>query len=390
MKARTAAAWLAGTAVLLSACGRDAAPAKPVDLFPGGATVAPGAKIESADFPVEPLKFYRFECRVRSPAPGFVAALWRNPDATWGRDLQGRPGDLRAEDYQPVAASDVWQTIVFYSRAQFNAVAGCLRVQALEGTMEVESVRVSGPAQAAEVLAWSDALLAGASVPGPGGEVALPRAAAAFRDGGTLRIVFLGDSIMQDAANSPVDPWLESARPGLRVEIITAIGGGAGMERWNDPEKFPGHDLNLQAAVIDQRPELVLIGGISTRSIADTRAIIGKIRDGARAIGAVEPDIALLTGPFGEWGKPAPGIDAAALAALAAETGCAFFDLRAAWLEAVAASGRDPSAFYRDAIHGSAAGKHLQGRLIAGWLPAARAPHRELRARSQSSSDSPP
>jgi len=368
MKTRTAAAWLAGTAVLLSACARDNTPSQ-ADLFSDGASVAPGAKIESDDFAVEPLKFYRFECRMRSPAAGFVAALWRNPDATWGRDLQGRPGDLRAEDYQSIAGSDEMQTVVFYSRAQANATLACLRVQALDEPIEVQSASVSGPVAADVVLAWAESILPGVGAsPGDGGM--LPRAAAALRDGGTLRVVFLGDSIMQDAANSPIDLWLERERPGLRVEIITAIGGGAGMERWNHPEKFPGHDLSLQAAVIDQRPDLVLIGGISTRSVADTRAIIGKIREGAP-----DADIALLTGPFGEWGKPASGIGAAKLAALASETGCAFLDLRAAWLEAVAASGRDPSAFYRDAIHGSAAGKHLQGRLIAGWLATARAPN---------------
>jgi hypothetical protein len=312
---------------------------------------------------------------VRSPAAGFVAALWRNPDATWGRDLQGRPGDLRAEDYQSVAGSDEWQTVVFYSRAQANASAGCLRVQALDEPIEVQSASVSGPAAKDDVLAWSDSLLDPEKVPAASNHAALPRTTAALRDSGKLRIVFLGDSIMQDAANSPIDLWLERGHSGLRVEIITAIGGGAGMERWNNPEKFPQHDLNLQAAVLDERPDLVLIGGISTRSIDDTRAIIGRIRDGARAIGASEPDIALLTGPFGEWGKPAPGVSAKKLAVLASETGCAFFDLRASWLEAVASSGRDASTFYRDSIHGSASGKHLQGRLIAGWLAAASPPH---------------
>lgn len=345
---------------------------QPIGLFPRGASAAPGAKIESPDFAARPFKFYRFECRVRSPSPGFVATIWRNPDATWGRDLQGRPGDLRAEDYQSVAASDEWQTVVFYSRAQANATAGCLRVQALDEPVEVEWASVSGPANADEVLSWADALLRPLSKSdgvAPPDQVALmPRTIAAFGAGGTLRIVFLGDSIMQDAANSAVDLWIEQRHPNVRLEIITAIGGGAGMERWNHPEKFPGHDLNLQAAVIDQRPDLVLIGGISTRSIDDTRAIIGRIREGARTIGAPVPDILLLTGPFGEWGRPAPGLDAAALGALASETGCAFLDLRAAWLEALAASGREPAAFYRDPIHGNAAGKHLQGRIIAAWL----------------------
>jgi hypothetical protein len=199
----------------------------------------------------------------------------------------------------------------------------------------------------------------------------LPRTVAALRAGGTLRIAFLGDSIMQDAANSPVDLWIERSHPGVRVEIITAIGGGAGMERWNHPDKYPQHDLNLRAAVTDARPDLVLIGGISTRSGADTRAIIARIRDAAKETGAPEPDIALLTGPFGEWGKPAPGLNAAALGDLATATGAAFFDLRRAWLDAVTASGRDPATFYRDPIHGSAAGKHLQGRLIAGWIATA-------------------
>lgn len=360
---------IAGALVLLAACAQ-AAPPTTVALFPRGASVAPGAKIESADFAVEPLRFYKFECRMRSPGQGFIAALWRNPDATWGRDLQGRPGDLRAEDYQLVRQSDDWHTVVLYSRAQANATAGCLRVQALDEPIEVQSSSVTGPASADEVLAWSDSLLAGINVSVPSGGISLPRSAASLRSGGTLRIVFLGDSIMQDAGNSPIELWLERGRPGLRVEIIAAIGGGAGMERWNSPDKFPGHDLNLQAAVIDQRPDLVLIGGISTRSIDDTRAIVAKIRKGAP-----DADIALLTGPFGEWGKPAPGLGADVLRALASETGCAFLDLRAAWLDAVAASGRDPSYFYRDAIHGSAAGKHLQGRIIAGWLATARAPN---------------
>jgi hypothetical protein len=247
-------------------------------------------------------------------------------------------------------------------------VAGCLRVQALDESMEIESASVSGPATAEEVLAWSESLLDGPKLPIFVGAGALPRTVAATRDGSPMRIVFLGDSIMQDAANSPVDLWIERAILPLDVAIVTAIGGGAGMERWNHPEKFPGHDLNLQAAVIDGRPDLVLIGGISTRSVDDTREIVARIREGGRAIGGVEPDIALLTGPFGEWGKPAPGLKAETLAALASETGCAFFDLRAAWMEAIAASGREPATFYRDAIHGSAAGKHLQGRLIADWI----------------------
>jgi hypothetical protein len=367
MNIRTAGTWLFGAVFVSTACMAESSPRK-IDLFPDDASVAPGSKIESSDFEVEPLKFYRFECRLRSPGKGFLAALWRNPDATWGRDLQGRPGDLRAEDYQLVQQSDDWHTVVFYSRAQANAVAGCLRVQALDESMEIESASVSGPATAEEVLAWSESLLDGPKLPISVGAGALPRTVAATRDGSPMRIVFLGDSIMQDAANSPVDLWIERAILPLDVAIVTAIGGGAGMERWNHPEKFPGHDLNLQAAVIDGRPDLVLIGGISTRSVDDTREIVARIREGGRAIGGVEPDIALLTGPFGEWGKPAPGLKAETLAALASETGCAFFDLRAAWMEAIAASGREPATFYRDAIHGSAAGKHLQGRLIADWI----------------------
>lgn len=370
---RASRVLVAGLFAALHASARyTAADGTSAALFSNGASVAPGSKIESADVTIEPLEFYRFECRLRSPAPGFVAALWRNPDATWGRDLQGRPGDLRAEDYQPMPGADEWQTVVFYSRAQANAVAGCLRVQALDEPIEVGSASIAGPATASEVLEWSDSLLAGIDASAPTGVAVLPRTSTALRgDGRTLRIVLLGDSIMQDAANSPVDLWLERARPGARVGIVTAIGGGAGMERWNNPERFPGHDLSLQAAVIEQRPDLVLIGGISTRSTDDTRAIVGRIRAGARALGATEPDIALLTGPFGEWGKPAPGIDGAKLRTLAIETGCAFFDLRAEWLAAVKASGRKPASFYRDAIHANAAGKHLQGRLIAEWIASA-------------------
>lgn len=366
MNVRALGALAAGLLAVLVARAREA-PAPIIPMFPHGASVAPASKIESDDVPVEPLKFYRFECRLRSSGSGFVAALWRNPDATWGRDLQGRPGDLRAEDYQPVAGDEQWQTVVFYSRAQVNATAACLRVQALDESMEVATASVTGPATADEVLAWSDSILAGVAVPAPQGTGALPRTAATTRGGGRLRIVFLGDSIMQDAANSPVDLWLEQAHPAVDAEIVTAIDGGAGMERWNNPDKFPGHDLNLQAAVIGQKPDLVLIGGISTRSADDTRAIIGRIHDGAAEIGAPTPDIALMTGPFGEWRSPSMGLDAATLLAIAEERGCGFLDLRSACQSVMAGAG-DPSVFYRDAIHGSAAGKHLQGRIIAAWL----------------------
>ena len=51
----------------------------------------------------------------------------------------------------------------------------------------------------------------------------LPNTFAALKQAQTLRVVLLGDTIMNDIGNSPLDILIEQDYPGARLEIVTSV-----------------------------------------------------------------------------------------------------------------------------------------------------------------------
>lgn len=191
----------------------------------------------------------------------------------------------------------------------------------------------------------------------------LPRTRKILAEGGTLRIVQLGDSIVNDTARSGWTELLERGYPGSRVIATTCVRGSTGCWWYKEGDR-------VQKYVLDHAPDLVVIGGISQREDIDSiRTVIEKIRRSSPT------DILLLSGAFGDvdprddrkWAfeaDPAGHDYRARLARLAKEMGTAFLDLHAHWGKYIRSSGRELAWFKRDPIHANERGEQVLGRIL--------------------------
>lgn len=160
----------------------------------------------------------------------------------------------------------------------------------------------------------------------------LPRAVAALREGKPLCIVMVGGSIINYTSRSAWHQYLQDRYPKTQITRVVGVRGGT-CQQWyvqeNRTERF----------VFQQKPDLVILGGISHRYIDEAvQEAIKQIKNGCSA------DIFLMTGPYG------PGVDPMAspgwrktvndgmdepcvqlLKEIAARNGCEFLDLQLFW-----------------------------------------------------------
>jgi len=171
----------------------------------------------------------------------------------------------------------------------------------------------------------------------------LPRTRQLLIDGGVLRVVMLGDSIVNDTSRSGWDYVVARRHPRCVIEKTTSVRGSTGCWWYKESGR-------VQKFVLDHNPDLVILGGISHRDDIDSiRDVIRQIRESA------QPDILLMTGAFGSVNPlDAAFLDAngvhgtsynRSLAALASEMGTAFLDMETAWGQYVRASGRELNSF---------------------------------------------
>jgi len=196
----------------------------------------------------------------------------------------------------------------------------------------------------------------------------LPVTRKLLTEGGTLRVVMLGDSIVNDTSRSCWNLIVERRQPRCRIEKTTCVRGSTGCWWYKEPGR-------VQKYVLDHKPDLVIIGGISHRDdIESIRSVIRQIQEAAR------PDILLMTGAFGatdpgkndQWQRisdPSRYSDyRKGLEQLAGEVGAAFLDMEAAWAGYIRASGKELASFKRDAIHANAQGEQILGHILANYL----------------------
>ena len=188
----------------------------------------------------------------------------------------------------------------------------------------------------------------------------LPRTAERLR-AGSLRVVMLGDSIVNDTSRSGWEQILGT------VTKITCVRGSTGCWWYKEAGR-------VKRYVLDHRPDLVVIGGISHRDDVDSiRDVIRQIREGSAC------DILLMTGAFGrvdprddaQWSFEIPDDPKSyrrRLKALADETKSDFLDMTAHWGRYVRESGEDLASFKRDEIHANARGEQILGRILARHL----------------------
>jgi len=183
-----------------------------------------------------------------------------------------------------------------------------------------------------------------------------------LEEGRTLRIVQLGDSIVNDTSRSSWTLLLERRYPGSRIQDITCVRGSTGCWWYRKEER-------LEKYVLRHRPQLLVIGGISQRGDMESiRAVAEKARARCGA------EVLLLTGPFGrtdprnkEWPPeidPRGSDERARLKRLAGEIQVGFIDLQGLWGRYVRESGKDLDWYKRDVVHANERGEQILGRLL--------------------------
>lgn len=195
----------------------------------------------------------------------------------------------------------------------------------------------------------------------------LKRTRRILTEGGDLRILALGDSIINDTMRSG---WVAELREAYRKANIRAtvyVRGGGGCQHYKDEGRLANY-------VIPRKPDLVFIGGISQKDIESIRAVVRELR-------AALPDVEILlaTGVFGTADPRSPeelakaahsgtGNYGAALKKLAAEEQCAYLDMTTPWAEYIRSAKVHPHQFYRDRVHANEFGEQILTKILMAFF----------------------
>lgn len=226
---------------------------------------------------------------------------------------------------------------------------------------------VANPFAATNRMEQCDALyasmdkLAYTPPPAPGRWCNLDQTLKRLREGGTLKIVMLGDSIIGDTSSSSYELLLQRLYPKCTIIKQTSVRGSTGC--W-----WYRNDNQVEPYVLKHNPDLLMIGGISQRDDIDSiREVIHQVR------AKQSPEILLMTPAFGatpdkhikEWTfDPAPGTYRDRLRQLAEEERCGFIDMTGPWWRYVQESGKCYGWFQRDRVHANDRGFQILGRII--------------------------
>ncbi len=195
----------------------------------------------------------------------------------------------------------------------------------------------------------------------------LPRTRRILTEGGELRLLALGDSIVNDTMRSGWVAKLQEAYPKASIKATVYVRGGGGCQHYKEEGRVAKN-------IIPRQPHVVFIGGISQKDVASIREVIRQLR-----AGLPEVEILLATGTFGTVDPRAPqalakaphsgtGAYGQALHALAAEERCAYLDMTTPWAEYIRSSRLHPHLFYRDVVHANELGEQILAKiLMAFW-----------------------
>lgn len=203
----------------------------------------------------------------------------------------------------------------------------------------------------------------------PAGRYAnIPKTMGKLREGGELRMVLLGDSIMGNTSGSSFELLLMRDHPKCKITKIASLRSSTGCKYYREENR-------VQDYVLKHDPDLLVIGGISNGGDAEAvRSVIQQVR-------ARKPDteVLLLTPVFGSTRDDhirnyTREIDTTKsnfrwnMQKVAAEEKCAFFDMTGPWWAYIQESGKTYGWFMGDAVHANARGCQIIGRLLQFWF----------------------
>lgn len=197
----------------------------------------------------------------------------------------------------------------------------------------------------------------------------LPRTRKALAEGGEVRLLALGDSIVNDTMRSGWVALLAEAYPKAKIDARVYVRGGGGCQHYKEEDRVARH-------IVPFKPTLVLIGGISQKDIESIRDVIGQLRKHLPDV-----EVLLFTGTFGIADPRDPdelakarhsgtGAYGEALRKLATEERCAYLDMTTPWAAYIVSSKQHPHIFYRDVVHANEFGEQILARIMMGFWTA--------------------
>ena len=342
-------------------------------------TPVQNGRLESPPFAVDPFQYYRVEMVAQA-----------QEKTLWAMTFYDRNDSvLLADFYSSFDPTADLQKHVFYVQAKANAALAEFWLQpGAAQTAYLRQVRITPAQDPDEILRWQDSIYR--SVPPLNYQPPanrwehLPRTMTALRRGGTVRVVMLGNSIINDTGNSGWELPVEAQYPGANLEVITSVRGGTGCTYYQ-------HHNRVDTFVVQYQPDLLMIGGISNHNdTAAMRSVIRQVRqrmdsgpDGSGPDGSA-PEIMVLSGPLGRDGDPRTnpafrivpsGNDfRLQLAQLCAEEGVEYLDMKSAWGAYLTSSNASYDYYLRDPVHANARGRQVLARILAAYFTPKNAP----------------
>lgn len=331
-------------------------------------------KWESPKFDVTPLHYYKI-------------TFWaKGEPATYGHYYclffyNSKGEEIVADHYGSFDPSTTWQKHEFCVKAKVDAVAARIRFNPRDGgEISIDDVTLE-PVTPAQVIAWEESLyktLPPLTYTPPAGRFKLiPKTMKKLQQGGTVRIVMLGDSIINDTGSGPIDLLIGRHYPKAKIELITSVGGGKGTWYFRDENRVQSH-------IVDLKPDLLIIGGISGSKPDDNEECLHQMH----AAGC-NPEIMLMTGPvtprFDKDGKPfsytiAPDAESPRRGELVKEAldhNYAFMDIQSPLSQYEAKAGLTAEYIRRDPVHANDRCRALLAKIAETWFapdqPAAKA-----------------
>jgi len=206
----------------------------------------------------------------------------------------------------------------------------------------------------------------------------LPKTMEALQKGKVLRIVMLGDSIINDTNNSNWDALLSRLYPKAKIQIICSVRSSTGCRYYYQDEKFKSY-------VKDLNPDLLIIGGISNGTkVTDLKYMRTVIEKAREQVGC---EIMVMSGPVStdfrkrdennpdqalpkqvpstspdKWPGPSPFYQG--MEEMCKEMKVEYLDMYTPWHQYIGASEKPYMWFHRDVFHANDRGKQILGRML--------------------------
>jgi len=308
---------------------------------------------------LEPYEYYRLSFKGKSSGKCYWFLNFYTPDGK----------EYPVDHYNCFEASADWEPKEYYFRCIANESKARLFFRPMNDKPAFIDDVVIQKANRKTVAEWADRVYAAMppvkyQAPADRWQL-IPKTMAALRGGKTLKVVMLGDSIVNDTGNSAYDVRIERMYPGARWNIVQSIRGSTGCKAYKEGNW-------VKEMVLDHQPDLLMIGGISNGDAESVRTVIRQVR-------AKMPDLEIfvMSGPIGrvdpfkypDWKtEPQPGEYRTQLRTVAADEKCEFLDMETLWGNYVKTAGKDWDYFTRDELHGNSEGRQVLSKLLETYF----------------------